>query len=304
MGPVRLPPIERRGPVWLEHLRDGPPAALANLRGMKRSWDEYPSAMDFLRPDSPNHLWKAFQTDLYRTAIGQVASQSPGTALRILDAGCGIGRLLVPMAVDGHHLLGIDASLRSLQAAQQHLAPLLEADPELGKRVRLVWDDMATAEISEGPFDLVLALELLCYLDSPQETAAKLAEVLRPGGVLVASIEAWPGALLADPAGLGPSGLDRALSRHILSVQDDRWVHALQADEFEAILRAVGLEPRWIRGMHYLLDGPFGALVDPTQMGRAGYCKELTRLEDSLATGQSTAKLPRAWLAVADKGQR
>ncbi|MEE2829167.1 MAG: hypothetical protein VX498_08260, partial [Myxococcota bacterium] len=51
-------------PEWLRRLDEGPDEVLWNLQGMQRGWEEYPNGMDFLDPGSPNHDWKAFQTQL------------------------------------------------------------------------------------------------------------------------------------------------------------------------------------------------------------------------------------------------
>ena len=65
-----------------------------------------------------------------------------------------------------------------------------------------MWGDIDSCEALEGPFERIVALELLCYLPDPQSTARRLASMLAPGGSLIVSVEAWPGALLTDSTGL------------------------------------------------------------------------------------------------------
>jgi 2-polyprenyl-3-methyl-5-hydroxy-6-metoxy-1,4-benzoquinol methylase len=293
---VKITSIERAAPAWVRELEAGPEPVLWNLRGMAQGWRDWPDAMDFLDPASSNHAFKTLESELYLEAAPALRPDRP---VRVLDAACGIGRFSVPLAESGCEVVALDACLPSLEAASRHLDEAARRDPGVAERVRLVWDDVDTTEAIEGPFDLVLALELLCYLPDPTATARRLAAQLAPGGHLVVSVEAWPGALLADPAGLTVEGLATALRDRQLAVPDERWVRPIDAAGLAAILRGAGLEVVSLEGTHYLPDGPLMPLLDLDRLPDPGYRKQVVDLERLLRDEPGLAPLPRAWVAVA-----
>lgn len=283
-------PSLAHAPDWLRRLHDGDasgaePEVAANLQGLLRGWREWADAMDFLHPDSPNFAWKQLETRLYEATWGDALEGQ----LDVLDAACGSGRMLHPLAQAGHRVVGVDACLPSLEAAEAHLD---------GLPVELHWHDVRAWQ-TERRFDRVLALELLCYLPDPVAAARHLTTMLRPGGLLICSVEAWPGALLADSADLDLDALDRALATRVLEVPDERWVRASGSDDLAAILRAAGLDVLSVRGTHYLPDGPLSALMEPERCGDEGYIGQVIDLERRLRSDPSLSALPRAWLALA-----
>ncbi|CAN5722561.1 class I SAM-dependent methyltransferase [soil metagenome] len=101
----------------------------------------------------------------------------PADGRRILDAGCGTGRVAIELARRGHPVSGVDIDPAMLEAARAK-APGLE------------WHqaDLASFATAER-FDLVvLAGNVLIFVDPGTEEAvvANLATLLLPGGLLVA----------------------------------------------------------------------------------------------------------------------
>ena len=124
---------------------------------------------------------------------------------RVLDAGCGTGRVAIELARRGIEVVGIDVAEPMLAVARR-LAPALE------------WrqGDLATAVLEPARFDAaVLAGNVMIFLAAGSEPAvvANLAGALAPGGWLVAGFQLdrrpWT---LADydgwaaSAGLVPAG--------------------------------------------------------------------------------------------------
>jgi SAM-dependent methyltransferase len=287
-------PVRRAAPKWLRQLDTGSSEVLWNLRGLRRGWREYPAGMDFLHPDSPNFAWKGLQTQIYLRALATELPLGQDRPLQILDAACGIGRMLVPLARAGHCVHGIDACIESIEAAARHAEGL-------GNHVKLTWDDIDTAALVPNQFDRVLALELLCYLPDPTSTLRHLTASLKPGGSLVASVEAWPGALLSWPDRPRPSELARVFEEQTFSVPDDLWVHPMSADEFTAILESADLEIQRLEPIHFFADGPLADLVEVDRLGDSVYEDQLIEWEQSLRTDLTLSGLSRAWLAVARK---
>jgi 2-polyprenyl-3-methyl-5-hydroxy-6-metoxy-1,4-benzoquinol methylase len=280
-------------PLWLRALHEGGAAGddpvAWNLAGLLEGWRTWPEGMDFLDPASPNFRWKALETALYGDLWGDLFE---GTRLDVLDAACGSGRMLVPLAAAGHRVVGVDACRPSLEAADRHLRAR-------GLSAELHWADVRTW--SGGPFDRIVALELLCYVPDPTAAAAHLASLLKPGGTLVLTVEAWPGALLADPSGIAPADLPEVLRSRVLQQPGERWVRASDRADLGAILRNAGLDVARIAGTHYLPDGPLGGLLDLDRLDDEGYTAAVLAAERAARDDPAVAALPRAWLAVATR---
>jgi len=115
---------------------------------------------------------------------------------RILDVGCGYGRIAVPLAAAGHDVVGVDISRELLRAAQQSATQ---------QHASVVWIQATMRHLPLAPatFDVALCLwsafyELLTEREQSLALAA-IAAVLRPGGW--ALIE---GPIHALPAVAGP----------------------------------------------------------------------------------------------------
>jgi SAM-dependent methyltransferase len=121
-----------------------------------------------------------------------IAAQVP---LRILEPFCGTGRLLLPLAQDGHELVGMDAAHFMLNRLRQKLSAL---PAEVAKRVRLVEGDVLELDCPSG-FDLVILGGNCFYeLASPEEQEsciARATQSLRPNGRLFLDNEHMEGPL-------------------------------------------------------------------------------------------------------------
>ena len=114
----------------------------------------------------------------------------PGPS-RVLDAGCGTGRVAVRLAELGHEVVGVDLDASMLARARSD-APHLE----------WVLSDLATLDLAER-FDLVVAAGNVIPLVAAGSEAAVvsgLARHLRPGGLLVAGFGLDPAHLPLDEA--------------------------------------------------------------------------------------------------------
>jgi SAM-dependent methyltransferase len=120
---------------------------------------------------------------------------------RVLELGCGTGRLLLPLADAGSQVVGVDASRAMLARARRRLA---HAPRELRERVQLRAGDMRGLEL-EGRFDaVVVATKTFFYLMTPGDQRRMLstvARLLEPGGVVALDLLNPTVEWLSRPAG-------------------------------------------------------------------------------------------------------
>jgi 2-polyprenyl-3-methyl-5-hydroxy-6-metoxy-1,4-benzoquinol methylase len=124
-----------------------------------------------------------------------------GAPWRVLDAGCGTGRVALELARRGIDIVGVDLDPGMLEAARQ-------------KAPERTWVAADLATLDLGPserFDaVVLAGNVLIFVEPGTETAvvAACARHLRPSGLLIAGFQVRPdgydpGRLDGDAAGAG-----------------------------------------------------------------------------------------------------
>jgi glycosyltransferase involved in cell wall biosynthesis len=94
---------------------------------------------------------------------------------RILDLGCSNGVLAEQLRAAGHNVTGVD--LVAHEDVKERVDRFIEADLDLG----------IPPEV-EGPFDLVLAADVLEHVRRPDRILEQIAEQLAPGGSFVTSV--------------------------------------------------------------------------------------------------------------------
>jgi hypothetical protein len=113
--------------------------------------------------------------------------------------------------------------------------------------------------------------------------------VLRPGGVLLLSVEArWGWATTHDVVA---GGLSALLGDGVVHVPGDRYVRTFDKDDLLALLDGWTVEE--CVATHYILSGPFEGVAGP--MG----VDEILRWEARLRAHPVTAPWHRAWTVVA-----
>lgn len=102
---------------------------------------------------------------------------------RMLEIGCGMGNLSLPLAHRNHEITGLDVSATAIEAARARAAPLGDAAPRF--RVGDVTDAASYAGLRE--LDVVVdGLCLHCIVGADRARLLRLVRsVLRPGGCLL-----------------------------------------------------------------------------------------------------------------------
>lgn len=125
--------------------------------------------------------------------------------LRILEPFTGTGRILLPLAVDGHSVVGMDQSHGMVERARQKAAGL---PGDIQARIVILEQDVTSGEWPTG-FDLVIMGGNCLYeLATPEEQAAvikKAAHALKPGGYAYVDNDHMEGELAASWQDLTPA---------------------------------------------------------------------------------------------------
>ncbi len=101
---------------------------------------------------------------------------APGT--RMLDVGCGAGQIAIPAARSGVHVTGVDIAANLVEQARAR------ARVE-GLEVRFDEGDAESLPYAAASFDLVVSLIGAMFAPRPEQVAAELVRVCRPGGRIV-----------------------------------------------------------------------------------------------------------------------
>lgn len=263
--------------VDLHEGRAEPTAPLANLAGAYVAWRDWASHMDFLDPESPARAVKLLERDLYVARWDRYVA--PGC--RVLDLGGGIGRFTTWALDRGCDVELVDPDLRSLWRAVAHAVDRpgrLDVHWSTGERL----PDLA-------PVDVVLAPEVLCYAEDPARVLHQVRRVLRPGGVLLFSVEARYGWAMAMDAPAGT--LPALIGDGIVHVPGDRWVRTYTREQLLAELQEWSVEV--LVPSHYIPSGPLEDAAGPLGLDA------LLQWEARLAEHPVLRPLNRAWIGVA-----
>jgi 2-polyprenyl-3-methyl-5-hydroxy-6-metoxy-1,4-benzoquinol methylase len=123
---------------------------------------------------STAYAWKDAPDASHRIALGAVEDHPAG---RVLDLGCGGGLLATELKKHGHFVVGVDAGPPPGTAARVDRLVVADLDAGLPPEV-----------VTELPFDIVLAADVLEHLRAPDQLLSELHNVCSPEAVLVSSV--------------------------------------------------------------------------------------------------------------------
>jgi trans-aconitate 2-methyltransferase len=134
-----------------------------------REWD----AASYDRVSTPQQRW----------AIPVLEHLAPDGVTRVLDAGCGSGRVTQAIVdrLPQAHVVALDGSQQMLDEAARRLSAAVDAG-----RVSFVHADLGLPLPIDQPVDAVVSTAAFHWVSDHDALFANLAAVLRPGGQLVA----------------------------------------------------------------------------------------------------------------------
>jgi len=142
----------------------------------KEYWGKFYSGTKLNYPNSRVELL----TSILCTDIEE-AFLIPGGKKKILEVGCGGALFSGLMAARGYQVACCDFSPEAVEIARQNLSGIKPP-------VEVFVGDVLDLPVAPGSFDLVYCGGLLDIFDDPAPAFRGICKVLRPGGVLVASL--------------------------------------------------------------------------------------------------------------------
>lgn len=135
---------------------------------------------DALAAIEEHHFWFGARDHL---VLRMLERQLPSSAraVRVLDLGCGSGRVLARLEAAGFEAAGVDGHPEPLSIAARR-AP----------RATIVHADVRDLPFAAHQFDAVLLLDVLEHVE-PGPLLREIARVVRPGGGLLVTVPARPG---------------------------------------------------------------------------------------------------------------
>jgi SAM-dependent methyltransferase len=129
-------------------------------------------------------LVRVLRPGLFRRRQLSVDTVSSYDAPRVLDVGCGSGRIgEFVLEAGASHYVGVDFSAPMIDLSRARL-------DRFADRTQLIVDDFLAARL-DGPFDVILAIGLFDYLPDPHRFSRRMFELTGPGGCVVGSFPTW-----------------------------------------------------------------------------------------------------------------
>ena len=129
--------------------------------------------------ENPRRYFGGRQYDV-RIRTETVRSWTEGRPYQhVLDIGCGDGSISLPLIGPGKHLTLMDLSESMLSIVRSNLPRQFVGDVQVRN------EDVMTAPLPPGSFDLIICLGVIAHVDSPEELFARIAKLMKPGGSLI-----------------------------------------------------------------------------------------------------------------------
>lgn len=164
----------------------------------------------------------------------------PDQPVRVLDAGTGFGQYayFIAKTFPNARVLAVDVKRDYLENARRFIEKTSQA-----RQVAFAYEDLTDLQ-TEGPFDLILSVDVMEHIEDDRAVFRGFERVLRPGGHVV----------INTPSDLGGSDVQ---AEGDTSFIEEHVRDGYNLGDLQAKLREAGLEPVMSRYTY----GPYGSLA-------------------------------------------
>ena len=126
-----------------------------------------------------DHWWFRARREIVWSLVRRYLPGFDNGRLRICELGCGTGGNLAAVA-NQHDAMGVECSPHALQYARRRLGD------------RVIHGSLPNGvDLPSDSFDLVLLTDVLEHIEDDHQSAATAMRLLRPGGIVVATVPAY-----------------------------------------------------------------------------------------------------------------
>ena len=154
------------------------PADVARFSAQAAEW------WDPKGPFAPLHRFNPARLRFVRDRVAEhyglnANTRAPFAGLKLIDIGCGGGLLAEPMRRMGFEVTALDASSENIGTARAHAE-------QVGLDIRYKASTVEQmVEAGEGPFDVVLTMEVIEHVADPEAFVRACSQLVKPGGVMI-----------------------------------------------------------------------------------------------------------------------
>ena len=106
---------------------------------------------------------------------------------RVLEVGCGTGSTALLLAPDVTHITASDLSGSMIRIAER------KASEQGVSNASFIASDLFGSALDQGPYDAVLALNLIHLLEDTPAAMKRISELVKPGGMFISKTVCKPG---------------------------------------------------------------------------------------------------------------
>ena len=106
---------------------------------------------------------------------------------RVLEVGCGTGSTALLLAPDVTHITASDLSGSMIRIAER------KASEQGVSNASFIASDLFSPALDQGPYDAVLALNMIHLLEDTPAAMKRISELVKPGGMFISKTVCKPG---------------------------------------------------------------------------------------------------------------
>jgi SAM-dependent methyltransferase len=252
-------------------------------------------AAEYHRTNTGNPILERMRAVVMRTLIRHV---SPGA--RVLDLGCGPGTDHGAMLAAGYQITAIDVSGEMVRQAR---ARAVSAGVEHRVDVRLLPIERV-AELGSARFDAIVSnFGPLNCVDDLGAAAGQMRHVLKPGGLVVASVIGkvcpWEIALYVSRGDIARACLRFTRRRVAVPLKDGTvWTRYLSPGRFVRTFAGAGFRTRDLRGLGVAAPPPY---LEAFAQRRPELVSRLLNLDDTIGSWPVARAMGDHFLVVMER---
>ena len=170
----------------------------------------------------------------------------------VLEIGCGDGRTSLKLAQRFHRVIGLEMNANRLKARPT-------------EQVRFIVGDAEQLPLAPQSVDVILSVAVFEHLANPDTTMRRLAQCLRPGGVMIHAMPHWPWKLLQfvlffpDKLRKHVRGVTRWLAGQRTTRKTEKFIAGSEANNLRRVSRR-----RWYHAFTPRVHGEYDSHLEET----------------------------------------